>query len=589
MPKQHIKFRHKFITKLLISHILLASIPIIVTGIVLVGTTQKTVELNFRERSVELARHCADIINTTLHNAEKIIELNASSIFSNVKNRLSQELIVNEMINDFPIFRDIKLLDKDGKIIISTSFIKDSTQYLNNQFLAKIDKWGGGQSEVFLSEDKLPVMKIAEPILQYEEIVGILIAELNLKAMWDLIESSVIGKGAQAFVFDKAGRYIAHSERKKVYLGESFDEPEITRDVKLNQEGQRFYVNRDGEKLVAAYVSLVKLGWGVVIQQPAKEAFYVAHRMKLQILIFVTVGIALSSIIAYVYTSWIVTPVNQLVSGIDKFSAGDLRYRIPRLGNDEISMLATQFNEMAEKLQEFQDKLKKSERLATLSKLASVLSHEIKNPLNSMVINMQIMKREFNKTDPDKNKLRHYLNIVTSEIKRVDDLVNNFLLVARPPKLEKKVVTLEKVIDEIIMYQQAESLQSGVRVNRRYQKRKTEVLVDETKIKQVFLNIFLNALQAMPGGGCLIIELDEVPAKNKKNKQMVVVRFKDKGKGIKKEHLNRIFDFYFSTEENGNGLGLSVAQQIVEEHGGNIKVQSKLGEGSVFSVFLPKN
>ncbi len=590
MPKPKIKIQYRFVTKLLITHILLASIPIIFTGFVLIKTAQKTVEQNFKDRIIELARHSAKNIAMVWENAEKIFELNTSNILNIYGNRITQELLINEIINEFHIFRDMKLLDDSGYVVISTSLIEDSTRYPDKNLLETILLKTEYQSEVFLSEDKLPLIKIAKPILRLEELVGILVAEVNLKEMWDLIESSVVGEGAQAFVFDNSGRYIAHSERKRVYLGEKFQEQEIFGKIALDIEGQTVYVNQENIEMIAAYVSISKLGWWVVVQQPTQKAFAVAYKMKILILWFVTVSILLSSFIAFLYTRWIVTPVNQLISGIDKFSGGNLKYRMPNLGRDEISTLAEQFNEMAERLTIFQEKLKRIERAETLSKLASVLSHEIKNPLNAMVINMRIIEREFKKPSPQINKMRHYLEIVTGEIQRVDKLVNNFLLIARPQKLEKKPTNIKKILDDIIISQQADSLHSGVRVIRRYQNPQLEILVDETKIRQVFLNIFLNAVQSMPGGGNLTVELDSANSHLDKNQQKcVIIKFSDTGKGMTKEQLNKVFDFYYSTKEGGTGLGLSIAQQIVDEHGGRIEVKSSQGAGSVFLVILPEN
>jgi signal transduction histidine kinase len=590
MPKPKIKIQYRFVTKLLISHILLASIPIILTGFVLIKTARKTVEQNFKDRIIELARHSEKIITMVWENAEKIVELNTSNILNIYGNRITQELLINEIINEFHIFKDVKLLDDSGYVVISTSFIEDSTRYSDNELLNAIRSNTEYQSEVFLSEDKLPLIKIAKPILKLEELIGILVAEVNLKEMWDLIESSVVGEGAQAFVFDNSGRYIAHSERKRVYLGEKFQEPEIFNKIALEDENQILYFNKEGIEMVAAYVSISKLGWWVVIQQPTQKAFAVAYKMKILILWLVVLSILLSSFIAFLYTRWIVTPVNQLISGMDKFSSGNLKYRMPNLGRDEISTLAEQFNEMAEKLTIFQEKLKRGERAETLSKLASVLSHEIKNPLNAMVINMRIIEREFKQQSPQIDKMRHYLEIVAGEIPRVDNLVNDFLLVARPQRLVRKPTDIKKLLDDLIISQQADALQSGVRVLRRYQKSHLEILIDETKIRQVILNIYLNAVQSMSGGGNLTIELDSVTSYINSNEQQgVVIKFSDNGKGMTKEQLNRIFDFYYSTKEGGTGLGLSIAQQIVEEHGGRIDVTSSQTSGSTFLVFLPQN
>jgi len=589
MPQLRIKIKHRFITKLLISHILLASIPLIITGAVLIHTVQKAVEKTVKERNMELARNLARVTEARIENAEKILEFNASNLINILKIRLAQDLFINEIVSNFSIFNAVKILDDSGRIVISTIAIEDSERYRSESFIQQVQQGEDYQSDVYLTDDQLPVIDLAEPIRFYNEIDGILLAEVNLKEMWDLVDNSVVGNYGQAFVFDRNGRYIAHSDFKKVYLKEIFLEEEILSDVKNNLNNQRVYINRDRIKMIAAYVSLSRMSWGVVIQQPLEEAFAVADKMRMQIFWFVAISIVLSSVIAYIYTRWIVTPVNQLVSGIDKFSEGDLHYRISPIGNDEISGLAERFNEMAEKLTMVQEKLKRSERLETLSKMASVLSHEIRNPLNAMVVNMQVMEREFNRSHPRISKLHHYLGIVASEIQRVDDLVNNFLMVARPPKLDRKHVNINQLIDDVIVSQQAEALQSGIRVNRKYHATDIDLLIDEKKIRQVFLNIFINAVQAMPGGGNVIIESELLNATEDDDQlDWAVIRFCDTGKGISNEQLLQIFDFYYSTKLNGTGLGLSVAQQIVEEHGGRIEVVSRVGKGSTFSVFLPK-
>ncbi len=589
MPQLRIKIKHKFITKLLISHILVASVPLLFTGLVLIHTVQNAVETTVRERNTELARNFARITRTRIENAKKNLEFNAFNVLNNLKTRFAQDLLINEMVANFPLFSNIKILDDTGRILISTIPIDDSLRYCNDDFVRQVKQGHGYRSEVYLTEYQLPVMDMAELIRFYDEKDMILLAQVNLKDMWDVVDSSAVGKYGQAFVFEKNGRFIAHSDPRNVYLKESFREVDILADINNNKSGQRIYINRDGVRMIAAYEALPELGWGVVIQQPLREAFAVADKMRLQILWFMGISVVLSMAIAYIFTRRVVTPVKQLVSGIDKFSAGELKYRIPPLGADEISMLADRFNEMAEKLTLFQERLKRSERLETLSRLASVLSHEIRNPLNAMVVNMQVMERELNRPEPKLSKLRHYLCIVASEIQRVDDLVNSFLMISKTRKLDRKMVRVDQLLDEIIISLQAEALQSGIRINRQYRTDDTELFIDEQKMRQVFLNILVNAIQAMPGGGGITVELQsQVTKEPDEQLEWLVIKFHDTGKGIPKELLGQIFDFYFSTKPTGTGLGLSIAQQIVEEHGGRIEVQSKVNVGSTFSVFLPK-
>jgi len=248
------------------------------------------------------------------------------------------------------------------------------------------------------------------------------------------------------------------------------------------------------------------------------------------------------------------------------------------------------FNEMADRLLEFQAKLRRAIRLEMMGRLASILSHEIRNPLNAMVINMQVMKRELSKHPLNVEKVERYYQIVVSEIKRIDQLVTNFLMVARPPKLDKQRLCIDEVLEEVILMQQPDSGRKGIKVIRDYRRKGVTVMADRDKMKQVFLNLYLNAMEAMAPGGLLTIGLDvmdQPPGEPGTDKRSLVIRFTDTGTGIPPEHLAHIFDFYFSTKEKGTGLGLPVAQQIIEEHGGKITVESRIGGGSTFSIHLP--
>jgi signal transduction histidine kinase len=356
-------------------------------------------------------------------------------------------------------------------------------------------------------------------------------------------------------------------------------------------------VNRNGIEMIAAYAPIVHEQWGTVIQQPTSEAFKPARIMQLQIFLLVFISVLVAALIAAIYTRQIVKPVDELVFGIERIAAGDLRHRLPPLGKDEISRLAEHINTMAGRLQEFQHQMKRSERLETLNKLASVLSHEIRNPLNSMVINMQLMRREFHKSRIDPRKLEQYHQILTSEIRRVEELVSNFLLIAKPPKLEKTPQRLSVLLDDLIKAELPNALTKGIRVERNYVRPDLVAEVDPQKLYQVCLNIFLNAVQAMSGGGRLLIGLDAFvmnqddgyPSQNNEAAESTyaAISFQDTGKGIPVSELNRIFDFYYTTKEHGTGIGLSLAQQIVEEHGGMIQVKSEVGKGSEFLLLLP--
>ncbi|MFQ5709422.1 MAG: ATP-binding protein [bacterium] len=590
-----IRIRHRLLTRLLLSHILIVAIPLFYTGRVLIDTAQDSIEKTILERNYEFVRRSTREIELSLNTAVDVIKNQARNQSIYEMNKSAQELAINTIITDFNYYNEISILDTRGNLLASTSFGEESFNRFSHNGIA-LNTILSGQSylsDVYVSDVQLPIMDIYEPIKRHDEVVGILYAVVDLKFMWDLVGENAVGKDGQAFIINKEGLFVAHSNPKNVYLKRFFKNKEILRKIRRGQKGRTIYTNENKVEMVAAYAAFWDKGWGFMIQQPSYEAFAPARSMRLRVLQVMMGSVLLASLLAYFYTRWIVKPVNHLVSGMDRFSRGDMNYRIEKVGNDEIGTLSENFNEMADRLIEYQNTLKRTERLETLGKLASVLSHEIRNPLNSMVINIQILKREFSKECIDKRKVEKFHGILVSEIKRVDQLVSDFLLIARPPKLQRQKVAINKVLDEIVVVQVAEALKTGIRVEREYGKEPIYTNVDVAKIKQVFLNLIKNAIQAMSGGGKLVVKIDEVKAvkglKRGLRGRFVAISFSDTGRGIPRQDLTRIFDFYYSTKKDGSGLGLAIVQQIVEEHQGEIVVESRVGKGTTFTIYLPQN
>jgi signal transduction histidine kinase len=593
---RQVHFPHQMFSRLLTSHILLVSIPLLLTGYFLIRTAKSNFELFILERNREIAIRSARQVELTLESVSEKLKLMANNPAIYGPNALYQQRIIHNLVKDFEIYREISILDTLGNIMQSTTFAGETNGkyiYRISEIREQLQKGVGYTSEVYLSEEQLPMMDIFEPVIdEFDDFMAILLGKVDLKEIWELVDKSKIGgKGAEAFIFRPNGQYIAHTSREKVIqAGQFFREQNILKNIASQHALSEIYTNNSGVEHVVAYSPIRTQGsnWGMVIQQPTREAFAVVDKMQSQIQLVLWASVAGAALIAFFYSRIILRPVARLVHGIGRISSGDLYYRIEPLGKDEISQLAEHFNEMSTKLRTIQNKLKRTERLETLSKLASVLSHEIRNPLNSMVINMQILGREFRKPKIDVKKLDHYSSVVSSEIKRVDELVSNFLLIAKPPKLKLSNQNLGAILDEIIATQQPLALPNGIRIERRYPNRQIDARVDVDKIKQVFLNIIINAMQAMSGGGKLVIEVESSRfSESGESREMAKITFRDTGKGIPPEELKHIFDFYYSTKPKGTGLGLSVAQQIVEEHGGMIKALSEVGKGTEFCIYLP--
>jgi signal transduction histidine kinase len=235
-------------------------------------------------------------------------------------------------------------------------------------------------------------------------------------------------------------------------------------------------------------------------------------------------------------------------------------------------------------LEDTQRQLFQSEKLAALGKLSAGIAHEIRNPLTSIKILIHSLVDEM-ATAASREK---DLAVIETEIERVNKIIKQFLDFARPrpPSLEPRDV--RKVLEETIALVVYEMEAQGVLLKREDDPALPPVPMDGEQMKQVFLNLLLNAIQAMPQGGKLkVATAVQRHSGGTHGSPVVTITFQDSGEGIAEEIQSRIFEPFFSTKEEGIGLGLPIAQRIIEEHGGEIKLESTLGKGTTFYITLP--
>jgi signal transduction histidine kinase len=236
------------------------------------------------------------------------------------------------------------------------------------------------------------------------------------------------------------------------------------------------------------------------------------------------------------------------------------------------------------KLEETQRQLFQSEKLAALGKLSAGIAHEIRNPLTSIKILIYSLVDE-NATEISREK---DLTVIEGEIERVNKIIKQFLDFARPRPPALEPTDIRRVIEETLSLVAYEIESQGVSLVREDASELPAVLMDGEQVKQVFLNLILNAVQAMPQGGQLrIAAAPKRGGPGDSAAPVVEIAIQDTGKGMPEDVKNRIFEPFFSTKEEGIGLGLSIAQRIVEEHGGTIRVETTPGKGTTFFLRFP--
>lgn len=249
---------------------------------------------------------------------------------------------------------------------------------------------------------------------------------------------------------------------------------------------------------------------------------------------------------------------------------------------DEISHLIAAFNKMARELESREEQLLQSRKMASIGSFTAGIAHELNNPINNISLVVESLMED-HEVMAGSERRRLYQDLM-NQAERTSDIVKNLLEFSRAshPRLEQ--VSLEELVDKTAQLVKNELHLNRIRFSKEVQDEIPQLNLDKKGFQQVFLNLFLNSIQAMRGGGEIKVILRFVHASNE-----VRIDVKDTGEGIPPENLENIFDPFFSTKKNeeGTGLGLSVSYSIITKHGGRIEVKSEPGQGACFSIFLP--
>jgi signal transduction histidine kinase len=312
------------------------------------------------------------------------------------------------------------------------------------------------------------------------------------------------------------------------------------------------------------------------------NSFYETVRPLLPTLIILLVSTAGAAVLVWRFTR----PLNELSSGTQRVAAGDFSFRVPGAERrDEVGRLAATFNEMIEQLgrmRELETQFKQAEQSAVIGRLASAIAHEIRNPLNYINLALDHLRTSLAPNDPQKRALVEKLTLqLKTEVARINTRITEFLKYTRPASLDLSPLDLRETLRDALSMVEVQAAEIGVKTRFEENGAVPVVLGDREALRSLFTNLIINSMHAMEGrGGSLTVNLSAEDG-------LARVRVADTGVGIDADHLPKIFEPYFSTKETGTGLGLAIAKKAVDEHDGSIRVESKPGEGTTFTVEIP--
>ncbi len=321
------------------------------------------------------------------------------------------------------------------------------------------------------------------------------------------------------------------------------------------------------------------------LKQKTQETMTTIREVRLVLYATLLVGFLLALVTAYVLVRSLDRRLQMLLEATRRISRGELQHRVAISDGrgSEFRELGDAFNTMTQNLQQSQRQLVQSAKLAAIGELATNIAYEVNNPLTGVLGYTGLLL----KSDDIPSEKKEQLKTIEHETLRAREILKNLLDFARrkPPRLEK--ADISAIIEDTLNLVKGQARMSNIKIQVDCDKNISAVPVDTDEIKQVFVNLINNAFFAMPGGGSLTITCR--PDRELSGREIVAIEFSDSGIGIPESQLDKIFDPFFSTrlEGEGSGLGLSISYMIVQNHGGSIEVESKLGQGSTFRVVLP--
>ena len=294
-------------------------------------------------------------------------------------------------------------------------------------------------------------------------------------------------------------------------------------------------------------------------------------------------------------------PIKKMIKVIRRIEEGDLSARMEDGKKDEFGLMAGSFNSMLESLDSAQqeiemchaEQMQRAAKLASLGEIISGIAHEIKNPLTGISCAVQVFQSEMSKDDDRRAITTEILN----HVKRLDTTVKDLLNYAKPKPPSFMPLKVNELLEKAVFFVYPEAKKKNVIINTDTDEKIPDAMIDPDQMQQVFLNLIINAVQAMPDGGRLKITISEAVLKNEAldgrlkellpGETAVSINFEDTGKGIEQKYMDSIFDPFFTKKSKGTGLGLAISQRIVQEHGGEITVKSEINKGSIFTIYLP--
>lgn len=560
-----------------------AVFPLLAYGAISIYSLQRGTRTTVVEGNLNVARRAAEQIELYVTSSVKILKGVAANLQHTGLDLWQQDRILKNFVLQYPEFTELALLDEAGSPVVSsragrpTVDIPDSEGYTIEGALV---------SRFSVDDDLLPTAVVAVRLAELQDQGGWLVGRLNLEEMWRMVDRIRVGDQGVALLVGSHGQLLAHGhpdEKARVARGDNLLSHPLMQALGRRSEpgGERIeavsaqYATPRGEMLgVAAHVSA--LDWTVIVEQPQSEAFAIATRLQRQLGIAIAVAVFVMIAVGYHWGRGFIEPILALMRGTRALAEGRLDERVPVAKTDELGQLGRAFNNMADRLVELQEDVKKKERQAVFGRVAVGLVHDLSHPIQNIGNSCKLIVKMFDDVEY-RETFRRTVDRELAEVKRMMDDLRN---IAKPIPLEKFPLDVNRALAELAESMQTSAEHAGLTLDTELVFGPLFIEGDLFALNRVARNLVINAFQATAPGGRVVI-------RSTRQSDRAFIEFADTGCGIAPDRLENIFDDFFTTKRRGLGLGLAISKKVVEQLGGTITVASEVGRGTTFTVQFP--
>ncbi|MBI2385024.1 MAG: HAMP domain-containing protein [Elusimicrobia bacterium] len=617
--------RGKLAYKILFWFLLISLAPMIFVGWHLVGITQQSLRKETLAMQESLAVGFSDTTYKYVTTFRNVLTETAGLEDFISMNPVKQQQYLNRILQIHFAVLELSVLNEKGVEALRIGRFLGNTPEMRDfrgeevyagamgprgQFIGRLERFQGLYPTVTIS---VPIM---DQSVQPAKAVGVIVARVSLNGLSTMLAMEFPASGkSQAAVMTRDGFLIAHSDPREIYRPDARMPPEVEKVLTSqdNVKGGGEIGLEGGRRLLGAFALIDKLDWIVYVQQPVEAAYQTASDMKAQILRVLVWVVLFTVLLSLAVAGHITQPIRILKEAADRLGKGQFE-DLPEVvtTNDEIGDLAQTFLGMSESLKEktgelihakqelekftkflekrvdsrtrelkaAQDELIKKERLAAIGQMASVVGHEIRNPLAVINNSIYFIKTKLGTGGEPDAKITKHIKIIESEIQQANGIINEILTYSRQRELQLEKVRINDWLEELLSVY---PFPAHIQVDKHFDPANPHVEIDKTEMQQAVRNLIGNGIEVMPApkGGKVTIRTI-IPEAG-----WVRVDIADAGSGIPQDVLDKIFAPFFTTKARGTGLGLAVVRKVVDHHKGKVDVESTVGVGTTFKLYIP--